>query len=218
MAPIADSCRKIIAAGFNYALHANEMASPVPKAPIVFLKPSTSITTKHIEIPGGCESLHHEVELGLIIGKGGRDIPVDQAIAHVKGYLVVLDMTARQWQQDAAKAGLPWSVSKGADTFTPISEFIPKSEIPDVTNVELWLKVDGVEKQRGNTKDMIFNIPFLISYISSIFTLEEGDIILTGTPEGVGPVLPGQTVTAGITGLSKFDIQYAAIRRAPSKL
>jgi len=218
MAAVRSSCRKIVAVGRNYVAHAKELGNAVPTTPVLFLKPSTSITTEHIEVPQGCDNLHHELELGIVIGKNGRDIPQAHAQSYIKGYVLALDMTARQWQEAAKKAGMPWSVSKGADTFTPISEFIPKSEIQDLSNVEMWLKVDGVEKQRGNTKNMIFNIPSLISYISTIFTLEDGDLILTGTPEGVGPVKPGETITAGITGLEKYDIKFAAVRRPAANL
>ncbi|XP_010445364.1 PREDICTED: acylpyruvase FAHD1, mitochondrial-like, partial [Camelina sativa] len=106
-------------------------------------------------------------------------------------------------------AGLPWTLAKGQDTFTPISSVLPKAMVHDPDNLELWLKVDGETRQKGVTKDMIFKVPYLISYISSIMTLYEGDVILTGTPEGVGPVKIGQKITAGITGLSEvqFDVE-----------
>ena len=119
---------------------------------------------------------------------------------HVGGYALALDMTARNLQLDAKKKGLPWSVAKGYDTFCPISDFIEKERI-NLSDTKLWLKVDEAMKQNGNTKDMIFSVPFLISYISDIFTLEGGDVILTGTPSGVGPVNQGQTITAGIEGI-----------------
>eukprot|EP00731_Ephydatia_muelleri_P035596 Em0139g6a len=108
-------------------------------------------------------------------------------------------MTARDLQNEAKKKGYPWSVAKGYDTFCPISRFISADKI-DLGDTRLWLKVDGEMKQDGNTKDMVFSVPYLISFISRIFTLETGDVILTGTPEGVGPVKPGQTITAGIGG------------------
>jgi len=218
---LLDSGRKIIAVGRNYAQHAKELNNPVPVSPVLFLKPTSSLLHEgpksYIEIPHTCNDLHHEVELGVVIGKSGRDIPQDSAMSHVAGYVVALDMTARDLQDQAKKNALPWTVAKGYDTFCPVSSFIPKTKLQQHDNVELWLKIDGVEKQRGSTKDMIFPIPFLISHISRIMTLFEGDLILTGTPSGVGPVKEGQTITAGITG--HVDISFPVKRRpVPAKL
>ena len=136
----------------------------------------------------------------MVIGKEGKNIPESSAISHIGGYILALDMTARNIQSQAKKKGHPWSVAKGYDTFCPVSSFIGKESIA-LDNTRLWLKVDGELKQDGNTKDMVFSVPYLISYISQIFSLEVGDVILTGTPEGVGPVKPGQVITAGIEGL-----------------
>ena len=140
----------------------------------------------------------HEVELGVVIGKGGVDIPQSSAMSYVGGYVLALDMTNRTRQGAAKKGGLPWSLAKGFDTSCPISGFLTPEQIPDPQNVNLWLKVNGVERQNGNTKDMVFSIPFLISYLSDHFTLEEGDLILTGTPQGVGPVTPGDVIECGL--------------------
>lgn len=150
------------------------------------------------QIPPGCDQLHHEVELGVVIGKKGVSISESNAMDHVGGYALALDMTARDIQNKAKKLGWPWTLAKGFDTALPVSEFIPKVEIPDPENVHLWLKVDGELKQDGNTQDLIFKIPHLISYISQKMTLEVGDLILTGTPEGVSPVKPGQTIVCGL--------------------
>ena len=138
--------------------------------------------------------------MGIVIGKDGKDITEPSASSHIGGYVLALDMTARDIQGEAKKKGHPWSVAKGYDTFCPISGLID-IECLSLDDARLWLKVDGELKQQGSTKDMVFSVPYLISYISRIFTLEEGDVILTGTPEGVGPVLPGQTITAGIDGV-----------------
>lgn len=151
-----------------------------------------------IKIPPGCNELHHEVELGVVIGKTGVFIPESDAMNHVGGYALALDMTARDIQDASKKKGWPWSLAKGFDTALPISEFIPKEEIPDPNNVRLWLKVDDEIKQDGSTQDFIFKIPHLISYISQNMTLEEGDLILTGTPQGVSEVKPGQTIVCGL--------------------
>jgi len=216
-------CRKIVCVGRNYAKHATELGNAIPTKPILFLKPPSSIiqSPSPIEIPShyDCHELHHEIELGVVIGKGGRDISASNASQHVYGYVVALDMTARTIQDEAKKGGLPWSVAKGMDTFCPISDqIIGKDEISDLSNVEVWCAVDGKERQRGNTSNMLFPISSLISYVSTIFTLQAGDIILTGTPEGVGPIKPGQTITGGITGLSKYDIKFKAVERPTPKL
>ena len=160
-----------------------------------------------IQFPPKCTELHYEVELAVVIGNGGSKIAETKAMDHVAGYALALDMTARNLQLDAKKNGWPWSVAKGYDTFCPISDFIEKEKI-NPSDTRLWLKVDEEMKQNGNIKDMVFNVPFLISYISNIFTLEGGDVILTGTPSGVGPVNRGQTITAGIEGIleMKFPV------------
>ena len=138
------------------------------------------------------------VELAVVIGERMRDARRATAMDRVAGYALALDMTARNLQDVAKKGGLPWAVAKGYDTFTPISDFIPKSQVADPHRLQLWCKVDDQLKQNGNTKDMIFDIPTLLEYISSVMTLEPGDVVLTGTPSGVGQVKPGQTLTCGL--------------------
>ncbi|KAJ3042136.1 hypothetical protein HK097_002109 [Rhizophlyctis rosea] len=198
--------RKIVAIGRNYAEHAKELGNEVPKAPFFFLKPTSSFVTEPnaIEVPKGAV-VHHEVELGLIIGKDGRDIPATQADSYIAGYFLALDMTARNLQDEAKKKGLPWSVAKGFDTFTPVGKFIEKSAIPNPDAFRLWLKIDGKSVQDGPTSDMMFKIPQLIEHVSSVMKLEKGDVILTGTPSGVGPVQPGQTLTGGIRPLNSSN-------------
>ncbi|KAH0863117.1 LOW QUALITY PROTEIN: hypothetical protein HID58_080328 [Brassica napus] len=204
---------KIVCVGRNYAAHAKELGNAVPKEPVIFLKPTSSYLENGgtIEIPHPLESLHHEVELAVVMGEKARDVPEATAMDYIGGYAVALDMTARELQASAKASGLPWTLAKGHDTFTPISSVLPKAMVHDPDNLELWLKVDGETRQKGLTKDMIFKVPYLISYISSIMTLYEGDVILTGTPEGVGPVKIGQKITAGITGLS--EVQFDVDRR-----
>ena len=128
---------------------------------------------------------------------------------HIGGYCLALDMTDREKQSQLKKKGLPWSLAKGFDTSCPVSDFINKDVIPNPQDVEIWLKVDGNMKQKGNTKDMIFDIPSLVSWVSDYFTLEVGDLILTGTPSGVGPVKPGDVIECGITGVNsmKYEVQ-----------
>lgn len=204
---------KIVCVGRNYAAHAKELGNAVPKEPVLFLKPTSSYLENggKIEVPPPLESLDHEVELAVVIGQRARDVSEAAAMNYVGGYALALDMTARAIQATAKAAGLPWTVAKGQDTFTPISSVLPISMVPNPDDLELWLKVDGETRQQGSTRDMIFKIPYLISHISSVMTLLEGDVILTGTPQGVGPVGIGQKIDAGITGL--LDVHFEVDRR-----
>ncbi|KAJ0402137.1 hypothetical protein P43SY_000452 [Pythium insidiosum] len=222
---------KIVAIGKNYEAHAREMgAASAPKDPVIFLKPTSSYVQNGgaVLLPPGIGAVHHEVELGVVIGKGGRDIPERSSMDHVAGYVLAIDMTARDLQDKAKRAGLPWTQAKGFDTFTPVSDFIPKSAVRDPHDLTIWLKVGDALRQRGNTGDMVHKIPFLISHrgntgdmvhkipflishVSRIMTLEEGDVIITGTPEGVGPVPANSVMTAGIEGL--IDISFPVKER-----
>ncbi|KAL1406970.1 hypothetical protein Q8F55_006383 [Vanrija albida] len=216
MASFLRNGRKIVAIGRNYVDHAKELGNAVPKEPFFFLKPTSSYLSPGegpVEIPRGVK-LHHEVELGVVIGKNGRDIPKAQADSYIAGYTLAIDLTARNMQDAVKKKGLPWSAAKGFDTFTPIGPFIPKSAIADNTNVGLELSIDGKIKQKGVTKDMIFDVPTLIEFVSGIMRLEEGDVLLTGTPAGVGPIVDGETVNVklsypGVEGevLSEFTVK-----------
>lgn len=146
--------------------------------------------------------LHHEVELAVVIAKTARCVEESRVIDdYIGGYALILDMTDRVAQAKAKKAGLPWTLAKGFDTACPVSKFIEKSQIADPQNVGLWLKVNGDMKQQATTADMIFTIPYLISWISNYITLEPGDLILTGTPAGVGPVRAGDVIECGLDGL-----------------
>ncbi|WVF69672.1 hypothetical protein IAT40_004451 [Kwoniella sp. CBS 6097] len=191
--------RKIIAIGRNYADHAKELGNAVPKEPFFFLKPTSSFISPGegpVEIPRGVD-LHHEVELGVVIGKTGRDIAQNDSDSYIAGYTLAVDMTARNIQNAVKKKGLPWSAAKGFDTFCPVGPFIPKDKIKDLTKVGLQLSINGALKQKGTTADMIFSVPQLIEFVSGIMKLEEGDLILTGTPAGVGPLKDGE----------KFDVK-----------
>ncbi|XP_041369963.1 acylpyruvase FAHD1, mitochondrial-like [Gigantopelta aegis] len=198
--------KKIVCVGRNYSEHAAELGNPVPKKPILFLKPSTAYVSQGqtIQIPPECTSLHHEVELGIVIGKQGSCISEADAMNHVGGYVLALDMTARDFQDEAKTKGQPWSVAKGFDTSCPVGDFIEKEKLGNPGNVNLWLKVNNEMRQNGSTKDMIFSIPYLVSYISRYFSLEAGDLVLTGTPSGVGPVKQGDIIEAGIADISKI--------------
>lgn len=166
----------------------------------MFLKPPTAYVREGspILVPLYTTNLHHEVELGVVIGKGGTAIPQSAAMEHVAGYALCLDMTARDIQDECKSKGLPWTMAKAFNTSCPISEFIPKERIPDPGKVNLWLKVNDQLRQSGCTSHMIFSVPYLISYISDFITLEEGDLILTGTPKGVSAVQEHDELQAGI--------------------
>lgn len=185
--------RNIYCIGRNYAQHAKEMGSPVPSTPLVFLKPLGAIcySGSKISIPTQSNEIHFEGEIVVAISKSGKNIPSDSTEEHIAGYGVGIDLTARDIQALAKKKGHPWSVAKGFDDFAPISEFIPASDIEDEKNMDLKLFQNGFVKQHGNTSEMIFPIPDLIHFLSQIYTLHPGDLIFTGTPEGVGPVQPG---------------------------
>ncbi|XP_063285023.1 acylpyruvase FAHD1, mitochondrial [Pelobates fuscus] len=203
--------RKIICVGRNYAEHAKELKNAVPTEPVLFLKPPTAYVKEGspVIMPYYSNNLHHEVELGVVIGKGGRNISQACAMEHVHGYALCLDMTARDVQDKCKEKGLPWTLAKAFDTSCPISDFIPKDKIQDPHNLNIWLKVNDSLRQEGNTSSMIFSIPFLISYISKIISLEEGDLILTGTPKGVASVKEDDEMMAGIDNIisMKFKVE-----------
>ncbi len=199
---------KILCIGRNYARHAAEMNTRVPKQPVVFLKPSTAIirTQESVMLPPMSPNVHHEVELVVMIGKDGKNIPAGSSLEHVAAYAIGLDMTARDLQSEAKEKGNPWSIAKGFDTFAPLGELIPAEEIKDPQNITLKLKVNDFITQNGHTGDMIFSVAYLISYCSRIFTLERGDLLYTGTPEGVGPVAPGDRLVASSNALPSLAI------------
>ena len=190
--------RKIFCIGRNYAEHAKEMNADIPEAPVFFLKPSTAIIRDggSIHRPPISNELHHEVEMTILIGRGGKNILRGNALNHVAGYGIGLDMTLRDVQSDAKKKGLPWTLAKGFDTSAPVSDFVPAGEISDPRNLEVKLDVNGITRQHSNTGNFIFNIEELIAYISQFFTFERGDILFTGTPEGVAPAASGDRLEA----------------------
>lgn len=194
---------KIICLGRNYVEHAKEMKAEIPGEPVLFLKPSTAILANGgtIIVPPFSHELHHEVELVALITRGGSRIPRPDAMSHIGGYAVGLDMTLRDVQANAKKKGLPWTVSKGFDTSAPLSSFVARNSVADPHNLAISLTVNGTLKQHSTTRNMIFRLDEVIVYISSIFTLEPGDLIFTGTPEGVGPVQPGDAMVAEIESI-----------------
>lgn len=205
---------KILCIGRNYAEHVREMGdvADLPEEPVVFLKPSTALvgSGEAVVIPGLSREVHHEVEIVLVIGTRGRHIPEQQAMAHVAAYALGLDMTARDLQARAKAAKGPWAVAKGFDTFAPLGPLTPARRVRQPEAIELELRVNGALRQRGTTRDLIFPFAYLVHYLSQIFTLEPGDLIYTGTPEGVGPVAPGDVLEASATGLEPLTVTVRA--------
>jgi len=204
---------KIICLGRNYAKHAEEMKSEVPKTPIIFLKPPSSLIgpNETIFLPKQSKKVHHEVELALLISNRAKDVKAENAMEYILGYTILLDITARDLQEEAKKKGLPWAVCKGFDTFAPIGPRVVPKEKLDPHSLEIGLKVNGKLRQLGQTSEMIFKIPEIIEYVSSIMTLEPGDIIATGTPEGVDRIEHGDVIEAWIEGIG--TLKERVIRR-----
>lgn len=195
---------KIIALGRNYLEHAKETGYNAPKEPIFFSKSVSSIIghDERIIYPTWLTRVDPEVELGVIIGKKAKNIPEETAINYVLGYTIINDVTARDMQTEDLKISNPWFRSKSFDTFCPIGPYLVlKEQVQDPHNLNIELRVNGTVRQKDNTKNLIFKIPYIISYITRHMTLEPGDIIATGTPSGIAPIKPGDIIEAEIEGI-----------------
>jgi 5-carboxymethyl-2-hydroxymuconate isomerase len=202
---------KIICLARNYAEHAKELGNETPAAPVLFMKPASSVigdgdTTV---IPAYSEECHYEVELAVLIGSAACSVTVDRALEHVAGYGVAIDMTLRDIQNKLKAKGLPWDIAKGYDTACPLSDFVPAAAVADPHALNLTLAVNGELRQNGCSSDMINRIPQIIAHVSAIFTLEPGDVILTGTPAGVGRVQPGDIMAADISSVGHLTVSVA---------
>lgn len=188
---------KIVCVGRNYAAHARELGNEVPERPLLFFKPPSAVIAdgEAIELPAASSRVEHEAEIAVVIGRRARRVTEADALAHVAGITVANDVTAR----DLQKTDGQWARAKGFDTFCPVGLVVTKA-IPWDT-LEIIGRVNGEVRQHGHVRDMLFPIPFLVSYISHVMTLEPGDLVLTGTPEGVGPLVPGDIVEVEIPGL-----------------
>jgi len=202
---------KILCIGRNYSEHIRELGNATPEAPVIFIKPASSVIGDGdaIVIPPNSHDCHHEAELALLIGRKGKDIPVDLAMEHVAGYGVGIDLTLRDVQSELKKKGLPWEIAKGFDTSCPLSSFVEASRVADPQNLQIRLTVNGGIRQDGNTSMMIHRIPAIISHMSGSFTLDPGDVILTGTPAGVGRIVPGDHLVAEIPGVGTLRVSVA---------
>lgn len=199
---------KLLCIGRNYAKHAEEMQSDVPDRPMVFLKPASALVADggDVVLPPQSQNVHHEVELVAVIGTGGKDLAAADALDHVAGFAVGFDMTARDVQQAAKDRSHPWSVAKGFDTFAPLGAFAARADVGDVQDLAIRATVNGETRQESRTKHMIFSVAELVAYCSTIFTLEPGDLLYTGTPEGVGPVADGDRLEAEVEGLPALRV------------
>lgn len=197
---------KIIGIGWNYRSHLEETDAKLPKSPVVFLKPSSCLIGDgdEIKVPDGIGDVHHEVELALIIGKNARNIDEADALSYISHLAVFNDVTARDLQTKARKRGDPWAICKGMDTFGVMSEPVPLESVSDLNDLRLELKVNGKLRQQGRTSLMIFSPEYLVAHLSTFMTLEKGDIITTGTPEGVDRIIPGDVVEAKIYGVGSL--------------
>jgi 5-carboxymethyl-2-hydroxymuconate isomerase len=202
---------KILCIGRNYVDHIHELGNELPAAPVIFMKPASSViyNGESIVIPAYSNDCHHEGELAVLIGTTGKNIPQDKALDHVSGYGAAIDLTLRDVQGELKKKGLPWDIAKGFDTACPLSDFTPAEQVTDPQQLQIRLSVNGEMRQDGSTALMINPVREIISHLSTIFTLEPGDIILTGTPAGVSRIVSGDSLVAEIPGVARVEVMVA---------
>lgn len=206
---------RIYCVGRNYEEHAKEMGFTGREPPFFFLKPADAIVvaeagqTATIPYPSLTKNLHHEIELVVAIGTGGRNIAAADAFKHVYGYATGLDMTRRDLQGEMKKQGRPWCIGKAYDHSAPIGPITPAAQAGDVVNAGIWLQVNGSDRQRSNVNKLIWNIAETIEHLSAAWELQPGDLIYTGTPEGVNAVVSGDTLTGGVDGLVPITVKVA---------
>lgn len=210
---------RIYCVGRNYAEHAKEMGFTGREPPFFFMKPADAVlpiddssdsnigNIGTLPYPSLTANLHHEIELVVAIGKGGKNIAAADALQHVYGYAIGLDMTRRDLQNEMKKQGRPWCIGKGFDNSAPISPITPAAQAGEVAQAAIWLNVNGKERQRSNVAQLIWSIAETLEHLSNAWTLQPGDLIYTGTPEGVGAVVPGDLLEAGIDGLGALRLR-----------
>ena len=204
--------RRVYCVGRNYSEHAREMGhDPDREPPFFFSKPADAVVSgdDSVPYPTLTEDLHYEVELVVAIAQGGKNIAVADALSHVWGYTVGVDLTRRDLQAQAKKMGRPWDFAKGFDASAPASPLLPVSQTGHPATGKIWLDVNGEQRQRGDLSDQIWQVADVISYLSQAVELQPGDLIYTGTPAGVGAVQRGDVITGGIEGLSDFSFTLA---------
>ncbi len=201
---------RIYCVGRNYAEHAREMGhDPNKEPPFFFMKPSTAIVTDggDFPYPSQTKDVHHEMEMVVAIGKGGSNIPSAKALEHIYGYGVGLDMTRRDLQGEAKKMGRPWDTGKAFDYSAPCSALVPASKIGHPSTGEIVLEVNGVVKQKSDLSQLIWNVPDTIAFLSTLFELQPGDLIYSGTPAGVAAVVKGDVMTGRVAGVGSITVK-----------
>lgn len=201
---------RIFAIGRNYAAHISELNNERPDEPVIFTKPDTALIRKNAPFyyPGFTKDIHYEVELVLKISKEGKAIEKKFAHKYYDSIGIGIDFTARDLQQKAKEKGLPWDIAKGFNGSAPVSDvFLPVGKFNDLKDINFSLEVDGVAKQQGNTSLMLFDFDYIVSYLSTFFTLKTGDLVFTGTPQGVGPVALGNRLSAFIENEKLLDVE-----------
>lgn len=206
---------RVYCVGRNYEEHAKEMGFTGREPPFFFLKPADAVVavpageTGSIAYPSLTKNLHHEIELVVAIGTGGRNIQAADAHKHVYGYAVGLDMTRRDLQNDMKKQGRPWCIGKAFEQSAPIGAITPAAQAGDVANADIYLQVNGQDRQRSNVSKLIWNIGETIEHLSAAWDLQPGDLIYSGTPEGVAAVVSGDTLVGGVAGLGTLTVKIA---------
>ena len=198
--------RRIYCVGRNYAAHAIEMGGdPNRETPFFFAKNPDNLLIDNGDFPYPSKStdVHHEIEMVVALGQGGRDIPLGKALDHVWGYAVGLDMTRRDLQGECKKLGRPWEIGKAFEKSAPISALAPASKVGHPDKGEVWLKVNGELRQQGDLNQLIWKVPEMVSFLSSMFELAAGDLIMSGTPSGVGPVNRGDLLHGHVEGVGE---------------
>jgi len=204
---------RIYCVGRNYEDHAKEMGFTGREPPFFFMKPADAVLPVNqgeagaLPYPSLTKSFHYEIELVVAIGVGGKNIAKADAMKHVFGYAVGLDMTRRDLQAEMKKQGRAWSIAKGFDHSAPIGTIVPAAEAGDVENAEIWLKVNGTDRQRSHVGKLIWNIAETIEILSQAWELQPGDLIYSGTPEGVGAVVTGDVLEGGVAGVGTLKLQ-----------
>ena len=203
--------RRIFCVGRNYAEHAREMGHDDREPPFFFMKPADALVADGgtFPYPSHSQDVHHEIELVVGLGSGGRDIPVERALEHVWGYAVGLDMTRRDLQGEMKKAGRPWEVGKAFDSAAPCGALVPASRIGHPDKGMIRLSVNGEQRQKGDLADLTWSVPEIIAHLSALFVLKPGDLIFTGTPAGVGPVQRGDRLEGEIEGIGRLAVSVA---------
>ena len=207
---------RIYCVGRNYEEHAKEMGFTGREPPFFFMKPADALVpvpqgeTGTIAYPSLTKSLHHEIELVVAIGTGGKNIKAADAQRHIWGYAVGLDMTRRDLQGEMKKQGRPWDIGKGFEQSAPIGPITPVAQAGDAQNAEIWLQVNGQDRQRSTVSKLIWNIGEVIEHLSAAWELQPGDLIFSGTPEGVAAVVAGDTLVGSVKGLGELRVKIAA--------